>query len=63
MPKFVVLVAKIPRRCPRCKTYGLFRYPGIKTKKYGPRNFYCETCDPGHQQPIRLPSAKKRSKP
>lgn len=39
--------------CPRCKSGGLFNYPKDYGERYGPDNFFCETCDPGHQKPIK----------
>lgn len=46
-------------KCPRCKSGGLFSYPNFKDKKYGPDNFYCESCDPYHSNPIKRAELEK----
>lgn len=52
--KTIKLVGRAGLECPKCKSRGLFNYPKSYGKKYGPKKFYCETCDPGHQSPVIL---------
>ena len=53
-PKTITLVGRAGLECPKCKSRGLFNYPASYGKKYGPKKFYCETCDPGHRNPVIL---------
>jgi len=46
--------------CPTCKSSGLFNYPKSFGERYGPDNFFCETCDPNHQQPIKRKKLEQR---
>jgi hypothetical protein len=59
----IKLQGRLGLECPRCKSLGLFNYASSKDKRYGPNNFYCETCDAGHQTPITRSQLEKRGVP
>ena len=59
--KMPILKGRCGLGCPRCNNGGLFNYPKDYGKNYGLDKFYCESCDPLHQHPIKKKDLEERS--